>query len=117
MRDMKSQGSPSPTAVSIAPSAEKVRWGGILFCGAVFIVALNFWIFKAELSSGGANIAGGNPPVPVLLTLMLLLLLRRVFRLTNAELLVFYLSAVFAFLPASLGGVRAFFPSLTTPLY
>jgi hypothetical protein len=91
--------------------------GVISILATVFIVALNFWIFKAELSSGGANIAGGNPPVPVLLALILLLPIRRFLRLTDAELLVFYLSAVFAFLPATLGGVRAFFPSLTTPFY
>jgi hypothetical protein len=106
-----------PTPASIALSAQGIRWGVISILATVFIVALNFWIFKAELSSGGANIAGGNPPVPVLLALILLLPIRRFLRLTDAELLVFYLSAVFAFLPATLGGVRAFFPSLTTPFY
>lgn len=94
-----------------------IRWAIVLVLGAIFAFALNFWVFQAELSSGGANIAGGNPPVPVLLALILLLPVCRFLRLTKTELITFYLFAVFAFIPATLGGVRAFFPSLTTPLY
>ncbi|MFN3420914.1 MAG: DUF6785 family protein, partial [Armatimonadota bacterium] len=64
-----------------------------------------------------SNIAGGNPPVPVLLALTLLLLLRRWLRLNDTELLAFYLFACFALLPTTFGGVRSFFPTLTAPLY
>lgn len=92
------------------------RWPVITF-GVAFVLLLNLWVFWAELSSGGANIAGGNPPVPVLLALILLLLFRRYLGLTDTELVIFYVFAVFAFLPTTLGGVRAFFPCLTTPLY
>lgn len=84
---MGSQRTLPPTPASIALSAQGIRWGVISILATVFIVALNFWIFKAELSSGGANIAGGNPPVPVLLALILLLPIRRFLRLTDAELL------------------------------
>ncbi len=104
------------TALTSRPTVP-IRWGIVLGLGIAFTVALNFWVLHAELSSGGANIAGGNPPVPVLLALAVLLLLRRLLRLTEAEIVGFYLFAVTAFLPTTLGGVRAFFPCLTTPLY
>ncbi len=105
------------TDIASARPVKVVRWWLVWVLGAAFVVGLNGWVLKAELSSGGANIAGGNPPVPVLLTLMGLVALRRWLSLSDAELVVFYLLAVFAFLPATLGGVRAFFPCLTTPLY
>ncbi len=89
----------------------------VLLLGGAFTVALNFWVLHAELGGGAANIAGGNPPVPVLLALTVLLPLHRFLKLTDTELTLFYLFAVFAFLPATLGGVRAFFPCLTTPFY
>jgi len=115
---MGSQRALPPISTSIAFWATKgIRWGVVLVLVIVFAVAFNYWVFKAELSSGGANIAGGNPPVPVLLALILLLPLQRFLRLTDTELAVFYLSTAFVFLPATLGGVRAFFPSLTTPFY
>lgn len=94
-----------------------VRYRFVVALGIVFTLLLNLWVFGAELSSGGANIAGGNPPVPVLLALILLLLFRRYLRFSDAELIVFYIFSVFTFLPTTLGGVRAFFPCLTTPLY
>lgn len=103
--------------VTLARAKEAIRWWLVIAFGIAFVLLLNLWVFWAELSSGGANIAGGNPPVPVLLTLILLLLFRRYWGLTDAELVIFYVFAVFAFLPATLGGVRAFFPCLTTPLY
>ncbi len=94
-----------------------IRWHLVLGLGILFAIALNFWVLRTELYAGASNIAGGNPPVPVLLALTLLLLLRRWVRLTNSELLAFYLFACFALLPTTYGGVRSFFPTLMTPLY
>lgn len=108
---------PLLTSIASVRPEKAIRWMLVWTLGLVFVIGLNWWVFWAELSSGGANIAGGNPPVPVLLALMVLLALRRRLLLNDAELVVFYLWAVFAFLPATLGGVRAFFPCLTTPFY
>lgn len=96
---------------------QKIRWGLVLALGVAFTVILNFWVLRSELYTGASNIAGGNPPVPVLLALTLLLPLRRWLKLSDAELLAFYLFACFALLPTTFGGVRSFFPTLTTPLY
>ncbi|MFA0749624.1 MAG: hypothetical protein SLRJCFUN_000027 [Candidatus Fervidibacter sp.] len=104
------------TAV-VEAKKQKVRWGIAAILGLVFTLSLNLWVLHSELYTGASNIAGGNPPVPVLLALTLLLALRRWFRLTDAELLAFYLFACFALLPTTFGGVRSFFPSLTAPLY
>ncbi|GBC98518.1 hypothetical protein HRbin17_01031 [bacterium HR17] len=108
---------PSAAGVTLSGAESAVRYWLVVALGVVFTLLLNLWVFWAELSSGGANIAGGNPPVPVLLALVFLLLLRRRLPLTDAELVTFYIFAVFAFLPTTLGGVRAFFPCLTTPFY
>jgi len=96
---------------------QKIRWAFLLVLGLVFTVGLNFWVLRSELYAGASNIAGGNPPVPVLLVLTLLLPLRRWLKLNDAELLAFYLLACFALLPTTFGGVRSFFPTLTAPLY
>ncbi|MGQ9463794.1 MAG: DUF6785 family protein [Candidatus Fervidibacter sp.] len=98
-------------------AAEPIRWGRVVMAGVIFTFALNLWVLHTELYAGASNIAGGNPPVPVLLALTILLLLRRWWKLTDAELLAFYLFACFALLPTTYGGVRSFFPTLTTPLY
>ncbi len=95
----------------------KTRWVWVAVFGVVFTVGLNFWVLRSELYTGAANIAGGNPPVPVLLALTLLLPLRLWLKLSDAELLAFYLFASFALLPTTFGGVRSFFPTLTAPLY
>jgi len=94
-----------------------VRWHRVVGLGVLFAVAVNFWVLHSELRTGASNIAGGNPPVPVLLALTLLLPLRRWLKFSDAELLAFYIFACFALLPTTFGGVRSFFPSLTTPLY
>jgi hypothetical protein len=96
---------------------QQIRWGYVVALGLAFTVGLNVWVLHAELYTGAANIAGGNPPVPVLLALTLLLPARRWLKLTDAELVVFYLFACFALLPTTYGGVRAFFPTLTAPFY
>lgn len=96
---------------------QKIRWGLVLALGVSFTISLNFWVLRSEIYTGASNIAGGNPPVPVLLALTLLLPLRRWLRLSDAELLAFYLFACFALIPTTFGGVRSFFPTLTTPLY
>ncbi|MEZ8222068.1 hypothetical protein GG496_002238 [Candidatus Fervidibacteria bacterium JGI MDM2 JNZ-1-D12] len=95
----------------------KTRWALLVVLGCIFTAGLNFWVLRSELYTGASNIAGGNPPVPVLLALSLLLLLRRFLKLSDAETLSFYLFACFALLPTTLGGVRSFFPTLTAPLY
>ena len=100
-----------------AEATRSVRWGLLFPLGALFVVALNEWVLRTELYTGASNIAGGNPPVPVLLAGTCLLPLRRLLRLTETEWLAFYLFACFALLPVPYGGVRAFFPSLTVPLY
>jgi hypothetical protein len=94
-----------------------VRWHRVVGLGILFAVAVNLWVLHSELRTGASNIAGGNPPVPVLLALTLLLPLRRWLKFSDAELLAFYIFACFALLPTTFGGVRSFFPSLTTPLY
>lgn len=106
-------------AVTVLSATEKqrTRWGFVIVLGCLFIVLVNLWVLHSELRTGASNIAGGNPPVPVLLALTLLLPLRRWLKLSDAELLAFYLFACFALLPTTFGGVRSFFPSLTTPLY
>lgn len=108
---------PFVTEVTKKTAAEPIRWGRVVVVGVLFTFALNFWVLHTELYAGASNIAGGNPPVPVLLALTILLLLRRWWKLTDAELLAFYLFACFALLPTTYGGVRSFFPTLTTPLY
>jgi len=95
----------------------KVRWALVSVLGLVFVIGLNLWVGHSELYTGASNVAGGNPPVPVLLALVLLLLLRRWLKLTDGELLAFYLFACFTLLPTTFGGVRSFFPSLVAPLY
>lgn len=71
-----------------------------------------------ELFTGASNIAGGNPPVPALLGLLLVtLLLRKPLHLTESELIAFYIFSVMSIIPAMSGGVRAFFPALTVPGY
>lgn len=96
---------------------QRFRWALVTILGLAFTVGLNFWVFRSELYTGAANIAGGNPPVPVLLALTLLLPLKRWLKLSDNELLAFYLFACFALLPTTFGGVRSFFPTLTSPLY
>ncbi len=103
--------------IAVLKETQPVRWGLVFFLGVLFTLALNGWVLHTELYTGASNIAGGNPPVPVLLALTCLLPLRRFLRLTERELLAFYLFACFALLPTTYGGVRSFFPSLTVPLY
>ncbi len=96
---------------------QRIRWGVVFGLGVAFTLALNLWVVHAELYTGASNIAGGNPPVPVLLALTLLLFAQRPFKLTDKELLAFYLFSCFALIPITFGGVRSFFPTLTAPLY
>ncbi len=105
------------TEVLLKTEQQKIRWTLVLILGFAFTAGLNFWVLRSELYTGASNIAGGNPPVPVLLVLTLLLSLRRRLKLSDAELLAFYLFSCFALLPTTFGGVRSFFPTLTAPLY
>lgn len=105
------------TVAKVPLKAQHLRWGLVLALGVAFTVALNIWVLHTELYTGASNIAGGNPPVPVLLALILLLPLRRFFKLTDAELLAFYLFACFALIPTTFSGARSFFPTLTASLY
>jgi len=107
----------APLTVIVEEKKQRVRWGFVIILGLVFTFLLNWWVLPTELYTGASNIAGGNPPVPVLLALTLLLLLRRWLQLSDAELLAFYLFACFALLPTTFGGVRSFFPTLMAPLY
>ena len=103
--------------VIVEEKKQRVRWGFVIILGLVFTFLLNLWVLHTELYAGASNIAGGNPPVPVLLALTLLLPLRRWLQFSDAELLAFYLFACFALLPTTFGGVRSFFPTLMAPLY
>jgi len=95
--------------------AQRIRWWLVIALCLIFVIGLNLWVFWAELFTGASNIAGGNPPVPVLLMLTLLLPFRR--WLTERELLAFYLFACFALIPTTFGGVRSFFPTLVVTRY
>ncbi|MCS7224127.1 MAG: hypothetical protein NZ959_06185 [Armatimonadetes bacterium] len=104
--------------ISEEPGGGRITWWLMpLLITLFFTIVLNVWVFYAELSTGGANLAGGNPPVPVLLMMSLLVPFRRFLRLTERQLLVTYLLSTFALIPTMYGGARAFFPSLTTPFY
>jgi hypothetical protein len=95
----------------------RVRWHIIAILWLTFLVLVNLWVLRAELYTGASNIAGGNPPVPVLLCLTLLIPFRGCLRLNEKELLSFYILSCFSIIPLTYGGVRSFFPSLTVLPY
>ncbi len=92
-------------------------WLPPLLVSVLFTGGINLWVLYAELYTGGANLAGGNPPAPVLLMISLLLLLRRFLPLSDRQLLATYLFCCFSLIPTTYGGVRSFFPSLTASFY
>ncbi len=95
----------------------KLRWQSVAVIWISFLILVNIWVLHSELYTGASNIAGGNPPVPVLLALCLLILMNRWIKLTGAEILAFYIVACFSILPLTYGGVRSFFPSLVASFY
>lgn len=103
--------------VLLKEPAIKVRWLVVATFWLIFVVSVNVWVLHTELYTGASNMAGGNPPVPVLLALCILIPFRYWLKLTDAEILSFYILACFSTLPLTYGGVRSFFPSLTAVLY
>ncbi|MCS7253448.1 MAG: DUF6785 family protein [Armatimonadota bacterium] len=94
-----------------------IRWHFVTIIWICFVILTNVWVLYSELYTGASNIAGGNPPVPVLLALCLLILTNRWLKLSGSEILAFYILACFSILPLTYGGVRSFFPSLVASFY
>lgn len=103
--------------VLLMEPSTKLRWHLIAAIWLSFVVLSNLWVLHSELYTGASNIAGGNPPVPTLLALCLLVLANNWIKLTGTELLAFYILACFSILPLTYGGVRSFFPSLVASFY
>jgi len=97
-----------------------VRIGRVVLVGLIFLVLANLWVRQGALLTLAAQVAMAVPPVPALVTLLVLLaglaLLRRV-GIGRKEVMGVYAFLTLAVALTSGAAMRFFLPALVTPYY
>ncbi|MGD9495388.1 MAG: DUF6785 family protein [Armatimonadota bacterium] len=97
-----------------------MRIGRVLLLGLIFLVLANLWVRQGELLTLAAQVAMAVPPVPALVTLLVLLAGLRLLRkigVDRKEVMGVYVFLTMAVALTSGAVMRFFLPSLVVPYY
>ncbi|HCA48215.1 MAG TPA: hypothetical protein DEP45_12945 [Armatimonadetes bacterium] len=97
-----------------------MRTGRVLLVGLIFLVLANLWVRQGELLTLAAQVSMAVPPVPALVTLLVLLaglgIIRKV-GIGRKEVMGVYMFLTLAVALTSGAAMRFFLPALVTPFY